>query len=150
MSQAGQFLIWQVLFLVELRFPFDFPAGLLGDNQASIASSLITLIDEIRAAHRPASKVCSNLLDRRCIHACRRSSCLLQRCAAAACVRMRCAPAVCCVHALRACCVCIGPMLIRQWDLCKCVGLCRSTAFCAEDLPRPTKSPLSTQQRTPT
>jgi hypothetical protein len=51
MSQAGQFLIWQVLFLVELRFPFDFPAGLLGDNQASIASSLITLIDEIRAAH---------------------------------------------------------------------------------------------------
>ena len=37
MSQAGQFLIWQVLFLVELRFPLDFPAGLLGDNQASIA-----------------------------------------------------------------------------------------------------------------
>jgi hypothetical protein len=30
------------------------------------------------------------------------------------------------------------------------VGLCRSTAFCAEDLPRPTESPLPTQQRTPT
>jgi hypothetical protein len=39
MSQAGQFLIWQVLFLVELRFPLDFPAGLLGDNQASIAAA---------------------------------------------------------------------------------------------------------------
>jgi hypothetical protein len=37
MSQAGQFLFWQVLFLVGLRFPLDFPAGLLGDNQASIA-----------------------------------------------------------------------------------------------------------------
>ena len=41
-------------------------------------------------------------------------------------------------------------MLFRQWGVCKCVGLCRSTAFCAEDLPRPTKSPLSTQRRTPT
>ena len=28
------------------------------------------------------------------------------------------------------------------------LGLCRPTAFCAEDLPRPTKSPLSTQQQT--
>ena len=26
-------------------------------------------------------------------------------------------------------------MLFRQWGVCKCVGLCRSTAFCAEDLP---------------
>ena len=40
-------------------------------------------------------------------------------------------------------------MLFRQWGVCKCVGLCRSTAFCAEDLPRPTKSPLSTQRRIP-
>jgi hypothetical protein len=31
-----------------------------------------------------------------------------------------------------------------------CGHLCRSTAFRAEDLPRPTESPLSTQQRTPT
>jgi hypothetical protein len=37
MSQAGHFLIWQVLFLVELSFPLDFHAGLLGDNQASMA-----------------------------------------------------------------------------------------------------------------
>jgi hypothetical protein len=60
-SQAGQFLIWQVLFLVKLRFPLDFPAGLLGDNQASVDSgSLLTpLIDQICAAHRPTSKVCS-------------------------------------------------------------------------------------------
>jgi hypothetical protein len=39
MSQAGQFLIWQVLFLVELRFPLDFPTGLLGNNQVPIAAA---------------------------------------------------------------------------------------------------------------
>ena len=30
-------MIWLMLFLVELRFPVDFPAALLGDNQSSIA-----------------------------------------------------------------------------------------------------------------
>jgi hypothetical protein len=37
MSQAGQFLIWLVLFLIEMRFEIDYPAALLGDNQSSIA-----------------------------------------------------------------------------------------------------------------
>jgi hypothetical protein len=37
MSQAGQFLIWLMLFLIEMRFEIDFPAALLGDNQSSIA-----------------------------------------------------------------------------------------------------------------
>jgi hypothetical protein len=33
--------------------------------------------------------------------------------------------------------------------MCKCVGLCRPTEFCAVDLPRPTKSPLSTRSVPP-
>jgi hypothetical protein len=37
MSHAGQFLIWLMLFLIELDFPMDFPAALLGDNTASIS-----------------------------------------------------------------------------------------------------------------
>jgi hypothetical protein len=58
MSQAGQFLIWQVLFLVELRFPLDFPAGLLGDNQASIAVAYSPSSTRYAPAHQPTSKVC--------------------------------------------------------------------------------------------
>jgi hypothetical protein len=54
-----------------------------------------------------------------------------------------------CMRALRACCVCTGPVLIRH-DSCASVGLYRPTAFCAGGLSRPTESPLSTQQRTPT
>jgi hypothetical protein len=45
------------------------------------------------------------------------------RSAAAACVCMRCAPAVCGVHALRACYVGIGPMLIRH-ETCASVWAC--------------------------
>jgi hypothetical protein len=37
MSQEDQFLIWLMLFLIEMRFEIDFPAALLGDNQSSIA-----------------------------------------------------------------------------------------------------------------
>jgi hypothetical protein len=67
---------------------------------------------------------------------------------AAAGVCMRCAPAVCGVHALRACCVCISPVLIRH-DSCAGVWACAGQRHFMprEDLPRPTKSPLSTQQR---
>jgi hypothetical protein len=43
--------------------------------------------------------------------------------AAAARVCMRCAPAVCGGHALRACCVCRGPMLIRH-ETCASVWAC--------------------------
>jgi hypothetical protein len=37
MSQAGQFLIWLMLFLIEMRFEIDFPAALLGNNRSPIA-----------------------------------------------------------------------------------------------------------------
>jgi hypothetical protein len=77
----------------------------------------------------------------------------LQRCAATACVRMRCAPAVCDVHALRACCVCIVPMLVVtncklpiRHETCAGVWACSGQRHFVPS----TKSPLSTQQRTPT
>jgi hypothetical protein len=60
MSQAVQFLVWQVFFLVELRFPLDFPARGYSSTTTGVDSgSLLTLIDQICAAHRPTSKVCS-------------------------------------------------------------------------------------------
>jgi hypothetical protein len=43
-------------------------------------------------------------------------------------VCMRCAPAVSCVHALRACCVCVGPMLIRHVT-CASVWACAGQRY---------------------
>ena len=36
MSSGGQFAIWFILFLQELKFPIDYPAAILGDNTAAI------------------------------------------------------------------------------------------------------------------
>ena len=36
MSSGGQFAIWFILLLQELKFPIDYPAAILGDNTAAI------------------------------------------------------------------------------------------------------------------
>jgi hypothetical protein len=59
-EQAGQFLIRQVLFLVELtQVSIGLSCGATRRQPGVDSGSLLALIDQICAAHRPTSKVCS-------------------------------------------------------------------------------------------